>query len=228
MHATIAPDGSAIAFTSRSAAAQNNLLFIWDRSEAPARLLGREMGFHANPSFSFDGEWVLFAHHPRKGGPPGQHEPGANAQVYRVRRDGTRLEALTDTRGCKVSPVSRDGFELFFIHSTCDLFDGYSQATAGGPEKRLGPTDAKYKVLRLSPDGRHLALIEQRMDTFALWGVELPSSRKRLLVEVEKKTQSPDVAWVEHGHALLLYNGVVSTVSPTGAVRSLAATEAAP
>ncbi|MBL8951112.1 MAG: hypothetical protein JNK82_10070 [Myxococcaceae bacterium] len=228
VHAAITADGAEIVFTSRNDAAQNDLLYLWDRGARPPRLLGSKMGFHANPSFTRDEEWVVFAHHPRKGGPPGQHEPGANAQVYRVRRDGTRLEALTNTPGCKVSPVSPDGFALFFIHSTCDLMDGVSFATAGGAETRLGQIDAKYKALQFSPDADQLALVELRIDTFAVWILNRKTQIKRPLLEAPKRTLTPQLAWSQRGRHLLLYNGSVQAIAMNGAVRETATLEVTP
>ncbi|MBL8957141.1 MAG: hypothetical protein JNK82_40585, partial [Myxococcaceae bacterium] len=60
-------------FTAWSKEVENTLLYTCERGQAP-RLLGEELGYHAQPSFSLDGAWVLFVHHPRKGGPPGTHD----------------------------------------------------------------------------------------------------------------------------------------------------------
>lgn len=112
----IGPDERTVVFTAWSAPVENWLLFVCDGGEP--RRLGDPTGYHGNPSFSEDGATVFFVHHPKKGGPIGMHEEGANAQLYRVKLDGSHLEALTGSAGCKLAPQNA-GQAVVYIHSTC-------------------------------------------------------------------------------------------------------------
>lgn len=117
--ATVSPDGRVFVFTSWEPSAENFLLYKWSESKQTAELLSEPRGFHAAPTFTDDGKWVYFAHHPGKGGPPGEHEPGAFAQLYRVKLDGSALERLTDAPGCHMQPATADGPVVAIAHTDC-------------------------------------------------------------------------------------------------------------
>ena len=121
VEAAVSPDGKVVAFTTWDDKVQNPLLYKWDVGGATASLLGEPQGFHASPDFTNDGKWVYFAHHPRKGGPPGKHEVGANAQLYRVRTNGTGLEALTSEPGCHMHPNVGSKGAVVYAHTGCRM-----------------------------------------------------------------------------------------------------------
>lgn len=112
----VGPDEHTLVFTAWSAPVENWLLYACDAGNP--RRLGEATGYHGQPSFSEDGATVFFVHHPKKGGPVGMHEEGANAQLYRVRLDGSGLEPLTDSKGCKLAP-QKVGQAVVYLHATC-------------------------------------------------------------------------------------------------------------
>ena len=169
--AAISPDGTAIVLTARNTDAQNELLYLWNQDPPSLRLLGRDRGYHAQPRFSRDGKWVVFGHNPNKGGRPGQHWPGANSQLYRIRPDGSRMEVLTDTVGCKLSPATEDGFEIFYIHSSCDIGTAIATLRAGGSERRLTGFEAKFDELTLTDDPNIQVVVENRVEGLAFYAL---------------------------------------------------------
>jgi hypothetical protein len=207
VEADVSRDGERIVFTSVNHEASNTLLYLWRRGDAAPRVLDRPYGFHAQPKFSRDGEWVTFGHNPDKGGPPGRHKPGANSQLYRVRTDGTRLEMLTATRGCKLSPVTRDAFEFFFVHSSCDIGSALSSIDAGGREHFLTPYEANYDELTLAGDEPALVVTQKGVDVFSLVKVALPGGKKTLLYTGERAARAVHPAWSASAHAVLFQRG---------------------
>jgi hypothetical protein len=114
-------NGEDVVFTAPSSAANNVLLFHWNRhANTPPRSIGDERGYHSEPTISDDGRWVYFAHNPFARGPPGEHLAKAFAQLYRVRMDGTGLEALTDERGCHFAPTNATADQLIYVYTTCN------------------------------------------------------------------------------------------------------------
>ncbi|MBN9686878.1 TolB family protein [Corallococcus sp. NCRR] len=159
---TVSPDGQYVVYTAYEEAAHNDLMYRWDwRTKSPPVRIGNERGFHADPAVSPDGQWVYFAHHPKKGGPPGQHEQRANAQLYRVRMDGTELKALTDEPGCHLRPSFRPDGDLVYVHTPCNpniksLHLMREGQPASGP---LASGDLNEPVF--SPDGKSLVFVER-------------------------------------------------------------------
>jgi TolB protein len=84
---------------------RNADVFIADADGKNAMPLGAHVENDFNPSFSVDGEWVLFTSH-RKG----------SADIWRVRTDGTGLEQLTDDPAFDdQATLSPDGNRLVFV-----------------------------------------------------------------------------------------------------------------
>lgn len=159
---TVSRDGQHIVYTAYDQGALNDLLYRWDwKAKSPPVRIGNAEGFHADPAVSPDGQWVYFAHHPKKGGPPGQHEERANAQLYRVRMDGTQLTALTNELGCHLRPSIRPDGDVIYVHTPCSvntktLHLMRAGQPASGP---LASGDLNEPVY--SPDGKSLVFVER-------------------------------------------------------------------
>jgi TolB protein len=85
----------------------NTAIFVADADGRHERVLVPGAAMDANPSFSPDGQWVLFTS--RRHGTP---------DVYRVRIDGRGLDRLTDFAGFDDQAVmSPDGRHVAFVSS---------------------------------------------------------------------------------------------------------------
>ncbi|NNC07307.1 hypothetical protein HJC10_31220 [Corallococcus exiguus] len=158
----ISPDGQHVVFTMYEEGAFNDLMYRWDwrTKSAPVRI-GNNRGFHADPVVSPDGQWVYFAHHPRKGGPPGQHDESANAQLYRVRMDGTGLAALTDEPGCHLRPAFRPDGELVYVHTLCSVTTKTLHLMREGQPASGALVSGNLNEPSFAPDGRRLVYVER-------------------------------------------------------------------
>ena len=179
--ATISPDAKTVVFTAWNDEAGNRLLYKWVIGAESATLLGESQGFHASPDFTNDGKWVYFAHHPRKGGPPGQHEPGANAQLYRVQVDGRNLQALTDESGCHMHPNAIAPSLIVYSHTSCirgrsvKLFDGHKSSQG------LQPGFGEYDVAVLDQFGKRIAFVMHSRVDFLVLELDLRTSTTKEL-----------------------------------------------
>lgn len=203
IEAGIAPNGLDVAFTSWNADAQNKLLYLWRRGERAPRRIGSEVGYHAQPRFSRDGRWLTFGHNRRKGGPPGQHEAGANAQLFRARADGSRMEMLTSSPGCKRSPVSLDGFSFVYVHASCDINNALAMITAGGRQVWLTELEAAYDELDLSPDGSRLITTLPEMSSVTLIEVNVSTRQRSRFASAPRDGQALRPTWSADGAAVL-------------------------
>ncbi|NPD23375.1 TolB family protein [Corallococcus exiguus] len=157
----LSPDGQHVIFTAYEKVAHNDVMYRWDwkTKNAPVRI-GNERGFHADPAVSPDGQWVYFAHHPRMGGPPGQHEQRANAQLYRVKMDGTQLTALTDEPGCHLRPSFRPNGDLVYVHTPCRSNFRTVHLMREGQAASGPVASGNLNEPVSSPDGQRLVFVE--------------------------------------------------------------------
>ncbi len=199
----VSADLKTYVFTAWSQAIENTLLYACEPGGMP-RLLGESIGYHAQPSFSRDGQWVFFVHHPKKGGPPGMHDPGANAQLYRVRLDGSGLEAMTNSRGCKAAPQDAGDGVVMMLHLSCHgprsiellrLNEKSVVATAEDGQLSHWPD--------LTADGRHLLVTREGFETTQLLDVDLKTKQSRVLWTMPAGYENTRTAWGEGGKTVL-------------------------
>ncbi|MCP3140688.1 TolB-like translocation protein [Pyxidicoccus xibeiensis] len=158
----ISTNGQHVVFTAHDEAARNDLLYRWDwRTGGRPVRIGAEEGFHADPAISPDGKWVYFAHHPRMGGPPGRHQPKANAQLYRVRLDGLELTALSNEQGCHLSPSFRPDGELVYVHTLCSVTQKSLRLMKNGVVQPEVLASEELNEPSFSPDGRRLVFVSR-------------------------------------------------------------------
>jgi hypothetical protein len=210
IEATVSPDGRVIVFTAWSDAVQNRLMYKWEIGSGQATRLGGAQGFHASPDFTNDGTWVYFAHHPRKGGLPGQHEPGASAQLYRVRIDGSGLEALTREGGCHMHPNVGYGGSVLFAHTDCIMGRsikvlGHGRRSSGPLEPAFGEYDAavfdfsEQKIAFAMATRKDVVVFERRVsngETKELFRIPKPGSYMRLAYSSSGEMMYQDAAGV--------------------------------
>lgn len=176
----VSPDEATLVFTAWSDAVENWLLYACDDGSSP-RLLGEAQGYHGNPAFSPDGAWVYFVHHPKKGGPLGMHDPGANAQLYRVRLDGSGLESFTDSKGCKLAPQATAS-SVVFVHDTCT---GVRSIELVSPGRRSGVVTLEHghnsHFPDLSPDGHFVLITRKTLAATELLSLDVKTKAVRSL-----------------------------------------------
>jgi WD40-like Beta Propeller Repeat len=188
----IAPDGHFLVFTAFDQAANNTLLFRLDRTpNAHPVSIGDTQGYHASPTVSSDGEWVLFAHHPLARGKPTEHEPQAYAQIYRVHSDGTGLEPLTSGNGCHLSPTVSPSGDLAYVHSDCFRSRWFEllrrKAGIEQPPERLS---GAVNEPALSPDGLSVVFWVRQPNSAALYEMNLRDKKPLLRAQFVPRTNA--------------------------------------
>lgn len=214
----VASNEHTVVFTAWNGPVENWLLYACDGSGQP-RLLGEETGYHGQPSFSEDGTWVYFVHHPRKGGPPGLHEEGANAQLYRVRLDGSGLEALSDSPGCKLAPhIARN--LVVYVHATCSGLRSIELLNLQKDNRITTIENSNSHYPDLSADGRSLLVTRQVLDGVQLVSIDLQKMTSQVLWRLPEGYVETLAGWGKDSSTIIYQrDGAVWRISLRPAVR---------
>jgi TolB protein len=151
----------AIAFA--SFAPLNTDIFIAAADGSAAKPLLAHPDLDYNPSFSPDGQWIVFT-----------STRNGSADVFRVRRDGSGLERLTDHPSFDdQGALSPDGRRLAFVSSRSGQADIWILELASGSLRNLTNHPGGDFRPAWSPDGRRIAFSSDRhsqkpMFTFVL------------------------------------------------------------
>jgi len=217
----LSPDGKTFVFFSPVAVGDDRLAaFSAAGTRATARRLSEREGHFAAPSFSADGAWVFFAHAPEGG--PGKHGPGRNAQVFRVRVDGSGFEQLTETRGCKLGAAMPRNRTLYFLHSSCSSTAIIASVV---PSAALAaqPSQLNLTELQVAPDGQRAIVVERRLADAVLHEVTLATGRWKQLAAFEPLGSRQRPQWSRDGTVIAVQSGTnVWTVGRDGRQRQLA------
>ncbi|HYP14852.1 MAG TPA: hypothetical protein VEQ63_13070 [Bryobacteraceae bacterium] len=130
----------------------NSAVFIADADGTHARLLVENPSLDANPSFSPDGQWVLFTS--RRDG---------SADIYRVHPDGKDLERLTDHIAFDDQAVmSADGKRVAFVSSRTGQADIWVLDLQSKQLRNLTNHSGGDYRPAWSPDGQWIAFTSDR------------------------------------------------------------------
>ena len=203
----VSPDGERYVFTARDSEHPQPLLYKLERTAAEATLLGGSTGFHAQPTFTNDGAWVYFIHHPSKdGGPPGMHGMREYGQVWKVRIDGTGLEQVTKSKGCKLFPDGRDARAVTYTHTNCEGTSMLETLGAAGLGVVSPMATARPHLPRYSADGKAIAAARIEPDQVIIVTCEPPKPCLPLAT-LPRDADPTQLAWAERDEALFLSLG---------------------
>jgi len=190
----------------------NSDVFVADPDGRNARpFLPDRDALDYNASFSADGKWIVFT-----------STRGGNADIYRARLDGSKLEKLTDSAAFDDQGVlSPDARLLAFVSSRSGQADIWTLDLKSGDLRNVTSSPGGDFRPQWSPDGEWLAFSSDRTSTnpkftFAtlhsteLYVVRPDGSDLRRVTSEAEFAGSPQ--WSKDGASLLYYEAAVAEV----------------
>ncbi len=183
------PEGSALAYSMRGD------IWVQQLGADQARAVTQGPGYHFEPAWSPDGEWIALA-----------VDTNGNLDIAVVRADGTDFRRLTTDGAVDVQPAwMPDGRSIVFASAQSWDFDirkvdvetGVVETVVGGSGNQFQPAP--------SPDGSHLAFIQRvrgRLGSGGIWTVPMAGGEPQL-VHYEETSYRPVPAWTLDGAALV-------------------------
>lgn len=183
------PEGASLAYSMRGD------IWIQGLQSDEARAVTRGPGYHFEPAWSPDGEWLALA-----------VDTDGEMDIAVVRADGSGYRRLTSEGSVDVQPTwTRDGRSIVFASARGGRFDilrydmstGAVSALVDGPGNQFQPA--------VSPDGATLAYISGvrgRLGSGGIWTVPLEGGAATL-VHYEETSYRPAPAWTPDGSALV-------------------------
>lgn len=177
------PDGKRIVLAAKAGAWDNIYLIDAGNGDVKKRIRFELDGI-VNPSFSPDGEWIVFA-----------GLDGGRSDLFRCRVDGSGLERLTEDRFLNMSPrYSPDGASIVFVTDQ-DSTTNFDDLIFASP--RLAILDLATRRVSVLPgmrgtntaphyfpDGRHVLYVSDRTGIANLYVRDLVTGRDARLTDV--------------------------------------------
>ena len=182
----------------------NSDIFIADREGRGAKPLLPHPSLDYNPSFSFDGRWVVFT-----------SERGGSADIYRAHPDGSGLERLTDDPAFddQAAP-SPDGTTIAFVSSRGGNADIWLLDLRTHQLRNVTSHPAGDFRPAWSPDGRRLAFSSDRDSqhpavqfgeghSTEVYTIDLDGGRLQRLTHANGASGTP--SWSPDGRRIVCY-----------------------
>ena len=201
------PDGLTLAYSMRGD--------IWVQRVGTdyARAITAGPGYHFEPAWSPDGEWIALA-----------SDTDGDLDIAVVRADGTEFRRLTSDTAVDVQPSwTPDGRFIMFASARGGDFDILRYELATGAVETVVGGDGHQFQPTVSPDGTRLAFIARvsgRMGSGGIWTVPI-SGGEPTLVHYEETSYRAAPEWTPDGAALVFASDAagsydLATVSSAG------------
>ncbi len=183
------PDGSALAYSMRGD------IWVQTLGTDHARAITHGPGYHFEPAWSPDGEWIALA-----------VDTDSHLDIAVVRTDGTEFRRLTSDAAVDIQPAwTPNGRFILFASARGRDFDimQYEMAT-GVVETLVGGGGNQFQPAP-SPDGSKLAFIARvsgRLGSGGIWTVPMSGGEPQL-VHYEETSYRPVPTWTPDGSALV-------------------------
>ena len=204
---TVSPDGKSVVFQALGH------LYVKTLPNGTPRRLTTDEHFELYPSFSNDGEWIVYT----------TWTDADKGAVYKVRSSGGKGMKLTTVEGTYTEPsFSRDGKRIVFVKNGGDLLRGqtfsddpgiYWMAAEGGKATLVTEEGSSPAF---DSKGDRIYLITDEGDKTALVSVNILGGDRRVHITSDNAQQivpSPDDRWVAFTER---YNSYIATLPHTG------------
>ncbi|HEX8391502.1 MAG TPA: hypothetical protein VF665_04010 [Longimicrobium sp.] len=188
----VSPDGRALLVVSVSGDDKNTterMALLPLDGNGRARSLGPVSARVRSPAWSPDGSWIVF-----------ESDTASFRDLYRMRRDGSGLQRLTDNPQGNYDPaVSPDGEWIAFVSSRDGDAEIYRMRMDGSGVQRLTAFHTDDWAPRWSPDGRRIAFISNRGGRDRVYLVGADGVGFRALNTAADTAQEAEPAWSPDG-----------------------------
>ncbi len=141
-----------------------------------------------SPAWSRDGRWIVF-----------ESDSASFRDLYRVSRDGTTLQRLTDDPEGNYAPEASPTGEwvVFGSSRTMDGLQLFRMRPDGSAQERLTRLPRDHWGARWSSDGRRLAFVSDRGGAERLWVMDADGGSQRRLTSADTlpNTVEAQPAW---------------------------------
>ncbi len=178
-----APDGRSIVYTSYREKRRPGLFLLARGGGSPGRILGGLMGGAPQYRAVFDPEGKRLA--------VVMSANGA-AEIFTVRKDGKRLDRLTENRNIDISPSwSPDGKRIAYVSDRSGAPQIYLMDSDGSNTRRLTFQGAYNTHPAWSPDGRWIAYESRLQGQFDIWLIDPDGAVNFPLVSHPRSDEHP-------------------------------------